>query len=623
MFACIMARGTRQAPQTYATEQDLLDALTPYDQADVQGAWSNDQMLMVQTVTWNTPQSRHETAPQTCPKTGRVIVSWSRLDNRAQLCSALGLTDSDTLTDPQIILAGFDMWDDACADRFEGDFSFVIYDPQTSRTFCARDSIGARPFFYYVDADVFVCASTPVVFTGMKALKITPSRAWMARHMADAPHDMTHSAFEGVARLAPAHSMRVTREGPVEPQPYFEFKDTAPAATHRDPQYLEDYRAAFHTATEARLRSDFRVGSESSGGLDSSSIIGHAVKHLPHDIDDFHCFGMSHFEQEPEYLLETAMHCGVRHNHITTHARLHDDPSVLERTLKVMGYPAEHDQAHWHIDILRQCQQLGIRTLLSGYGGDEMVTHQAAALHTELFHKRNFGVLAREMHGNAVTRWARFALNLRRLSAKTKGNGAVQPIPKFVRAYVDNALLRQDAIEEFQVTQRFASWYAHQAKALTLNEHILRGPDLSPRRVARLEACALLAQSYGVEYRWPLYDRQLMLQFLKTPAIEKRRKKMGRYLHRRAATGTIPDKVTWKQSKDLGGVTVGLVGRELPKDGFQNGAHPVLSTVLDPAKMGAKRAEYEQAKSGDTVDEIAVAQYNSFWRANALVRWLA
>ena len=120
MFACVMIRASRDAPQNYADRQSLIDALTPYDQADVVGHWSNEQMLMVQTLTWNTAESRHEAAPETCKETGRVIVSWVRLDNRTELCAQLGLSDQVTLTDPQIILASHRKWGEDCADKLEG-----------------------------------------------------------------------------------------------------------------------------------------------------------------------------------------------------------------------------------------------------------------------------------------------------------------------------------------------------------------------------------------------------------------------------------------------------------------------------------------------------------------------
>lgn len=621
MFACIMIRAARDAPQTYATPKVLLDALTPYGQDDVQGQWSDDRMLMVQALTWNTPQSRHESAPEVCSETGRVIVSWVRLDNRSELCTTLGLADSDTLTDPQIILASHREWGTDCADQLEGDFSFVIYDPAREQAFCARDSIGAKPFFYYTDAQVFIAGSTAAIFPMLKNLSITPSRAWMAHYMADAPHDMTASAFEGVSRLAPGNMLPVAVQGAIEPQQYFRFEDTAPIADHRDPKYVDAYRTAFHRATEARLRSAYPIGAESSGGLDSSSIIAHAVKHLPHEIDDFHCFGLCHLEQEPEYILQTAMHCDVRHSHILTHSQLYEDTDAVTRETRVMGHPAEHPQMLSHSTALRQCQQLGIRTLLCGFGGDEMVTNRANTLNSELFSNRQFGALVREMPGNTITRRLRFLINLRRLSRPTLQAWS-STIDAYLDMFAETSLLQKNVLEDFDMQKTFRGRYLQQKQTSTVNAHILHGPELDPWRVGRLEASALIAQSYGIEYRMPLFDRQLMLQFLRTPAIEKRHRTMGRYLHRRAVAGSIPDMITWKRTKDMGRVIGGLADRSLPDPLTATNTPPDLASLLDFTKLHNARDGFAKARTESTIAHKPVKQMKALWRATLLARWL-
>ena len=151
MYAGVIVRDSNGDPEKYASVENLLAALTPFDQADVTGSWSNDCAMVVQALTWNTQESRHESTPQICSETKRVIAAWVRLDNRKELCSDLGLDDIDTLTDPQIILAAHRHWGAGCVERLEGDFSFVIYDADSRQLFCARDSVGAKPLFYYLD----------------------------------------------------------------------------------------------------------------------------------------------------------------------------------------------------------------------------------------------------------------------------------------------------------------------------------------------------------------------------------------------------------------------------------------------------------------------------------------
>jgi asparagine synthase (glutamine-hydrolysing) len=485
MFACIMSRATRDAPQSYATSQTLLDALTPYNQDDVQGQWSDDHMLMVQALTWNTPESRHESTPEVCKDTGRVIISWVRLDNREALCAQLGLADVKTLTDPQIILESHRKWGADCADQLEGDFSFVIYDPARAQAFCARDSIGAKPFFYYAGEKVFIAASTAAIFRGLKKLSITPSQEWIARQLTSIPHVVTKSAYDDVMRLAPAHSLTVAREGAIEPLEYFRFKDMAPAADTRDPAYVDGYREAFHNAVEVRLRSDFLIGAENSGGLDSVSIMGHAVKHLPHDIEDFHCFGLPKQERDQALIIEASRHAKIRHTHLATYMKGRADIENFDRAVKTLGHPVEHSQINVHMSAHRQSEAFGIRTMFSGYGGDEIVTNQANALYRELLKNRQFKTLERELPGNVLTR------RLRLLKQKRSFGKADEYSAKYLKVFerlMKSSPIKREVIEDLGLRADYQAQVSFASQASTLNDRILRNVAFSKMRVGRLEA---------------------------------------------------------------------------------------------------------------------------------------
>lgn len=621
MFACILIRGARATPQDHATPEALLQALTPFDQADVQGQWANEHVLMVQALTWNTPQSHHEHAPEVCPETGRVIASWVRLDNRAELCAALDLRDTPELTDPQIILAAHRLWGADCANELEGDFSFVLYDPEKKQVFCARDSIGAKPFFYYADKTVFIAASTAAILRVLKKITVSPSQKWMVRQVMWLPHDLTQSAYEDVLRLAPAHSLTVAREGAVEPREYFRFKDMAPTADTRDPAYVEAYREAFHAAVERRLRSGYLVGAENSGGLDSVSIMGHAVRHLPHDIEDFHCFGLPKQERDAGLILEASMHAKVRHTHLATHMIAYGDTENFDRAITVMGHPVEHAQIDVHMAALRQSRALGIRTMLSGYGGDEIVTNQARALDMELHNHRQFKTLLSEMRGNLLTRRLRF---VKRINALRRRDPHSRKLLYFLERGLKWSPFRRDVLEDMGIRSDYQAQLAPKVQAETLNDSLLDDLAFNRFRVGRLEACTVMAQSHRVEYRWPLYDRALIQQYLKTPALEKRSKAMGRYLHRRAVAGSIPDSITWQQSKDMGVLVDDAFNRPLPDQLHDSSVSSHLGQLLDFGRLQAMHAEIKAAQNGAKRDrsEGSVVQTAIYWEVVRMARWL-
>ena len=93
-----------------------------------------------------------ENEEQPCTIDGNAwIVADCRIDARQELIGQLrsaGRQISETVTDPELILHSYAVWDTACISRLIGDFAFAIRDVARQRLFCARDHLGVKPFYY-------------------------------------------------------------------------------------------------------------------------------------------------------------------------------------------------------------------------------------------------------------------------------------------------------------------------------------------------------------------------------------------------------------------------------------------------------------------------------------------
>lgn len=616
MFAGIVIRDDRGDPRDLADRDALLAALTPYRAADRSGAWLGNGALLVQALTWNTSESRLQETPEICDETGRVFVGWVRIDNRPDLRAQLRLPPHDRLTDAQLILAAHRAWGAGCADRLQGDFSFAIYDPARHRVFCARDALGVRPFFYHLSAKLFVFASSAAAFLALRRFDAAPSREWLARFLIGESADPVKTAYAQIRKLPPAHTLELGRTGAVEPVRYWDFADTAPDADHRDERWVDAYRDRFHQSVEARLRSAYRVGAENSGGLDSSTIIGHAVNVLPGGGADLPCFSVSHMEREPGYILDLASYCGIRDNYVLTRPSYHPSDADKARAIRMLGYPPEHGHAFFHVPFFEQAEASGVRTLLSGFGGDEIVTSSAEFLRHELLLRRRHARLMDEMPGNLAMRAARTA----RLLGKTALGGAISPArgrtPRLARS-----ILRDEVVEEYGLTGYIEAGNAALRNARTVNEHLLAKPGLRTFLIGRIEACTLMAASYGIEYRWPLLDRRLIAQYLATPSIEKRHRHVGRYLHRRAGRGTIPDTILWKPTKDFGGIP--YIRRDPGTFDVDPGYLPsIVSDLVDSGTVIAQSKRVQAAAAQDDEWLSAAPERNNLRALGIVDMWL-
>ena len=105
------------------------------------------------------PEDRGEKLPWHDASTGLAVTADVRLDNRKDVLTALALPASTTLPDSRLIVGAWQKWGRDCPRYLVGDFAVAIWDAGQQTLFCARDHIGASPFYYSLTAERLVFAS--------------------------------------------------------------------------------------------------------------------------------------------------------------------------------------------------------------------------------------------------------------------------------------------------------------------------------------------------------------------------------------------------------------------------------------------------------------------------------
>jgi len=94
-----------------------------------------------------------------------------------------------------------------------------------------------------------------------------------------------------------------------------------------------------------------------------------------------------------------------------------------------------------------------------------------------------------------------------------------------------------------------------------------------------------MASSRKIEYSWPLLDVRLVRLFLSIPSEENYYRGMGRYLHRRAIDGVVPEMVAWKQGKYMGPVNIDDQLNAAGELIAVSGLHPAIEEFVDMGKL--------------------------------------
>ncbi|MCK0129398.1 asparagine synthase-related protein [Erythrobacter sp. F6033] len=615
MFAAILARKGGKPPREIVRSDALIDALAPYTPPDAAGGWDDDRALIAQALHHNTPTSLLERTPEICRETGRIIACWVRLDNRPELCAQLRLSDHTSLSDPQIILAAYRKWGTDCVDRLEGDFSFIIHDPATNESFCARDAIGVKPLFYTSTNSHFVVSTSIAAIKNIEGTSRKPNLDWIALFASGFSLAEEETAYEGVLRILPGHHLTIRNGEPEEPQRYHEFDLEAPHSTTRDAAWVERYREGFNNAVDVRTRSEFLIGAENSGGLDSASILGRLVKVFPHDLDRLYTYSMVVHQREIDLLDELSAALGPFCNQRDiTPEILRIDESV-DRAIKAIGHPPEHGQPLLSAGFFASAQGLGVRSVLSGFGGDEIVTSYAKHLIDELHHRREWRAVFAEIEGSPMRRSARFLRRLIEGPHDPNSGLRSQLSAKLAASFVSS-----EYFEDSGLKKRIETWMLPDVEEGKLNKIAALSPGFRYGRTGRLESSALFAATYGMDYRFPLYDRRLIQMFLGTPSIEKRQGQMGRLLHRNAVADTIPASIAWQPTKDMGP----FLGAELRSESYPKIHFDDLPQELQTLFV---REDFDATQTlidnpVNPMDPLVMRSRHVMWHVRQLCLWL-
>lgn len=207
-----------------------------------------------------------------------VLTFNGEIYNYVELRSELkkqGLTfQSDS--DSEVLLAAYHVWGKECVTRFDGMFSFALYDKTTHELFCARDRFGEKPFFYSTLNDDFLFGSEI-----KQLLKIQGSRGieqqmlylYLNYDVVENPNNKAQTFYSEISQLPAAHCLLVKRGKLLKKWQYWDI-DLSKKSTHSLSESREVFKELFSQSVRLRMRSDVRVGSSLSGGVDSSSIVG-------------------------------------------------------------------------------------------------------------------------------------------------------------------------------------------------------------------------------------------------------------------------------------------------------------------------------------------------------------
>ena len=297
-----------------------------------------------------------------------TIIFNGEIYNYREVKSLIGEYAFHTTSDTEMLLAAYIKWGPGCLDYFRGMFAFAIWDRQEKELFLARDRMGVKPLYYYMDDDRCLFASEVRAILATGLVKKQLSQKALVEYFSYQSVSFPFSAVEGIRQLEAGSWMSI-KEGRVERKVYWDLTKGVTDFDFADKEKIQlRIRELMLQSIRRRLVSDVPVGAFLSGGIDSSAVVGlmaEAGESRPNT------FNIAFDEKEYD---ESSYADLVAKKFNTNHTRILLQPGIfldeLQNALDAMDTPSG-DGINTYV-VSKAIRRNGMTVALSGAGGDEL-----------------------------------------------------------------------------------------------------------------------------------------------------------------------------------------------------------------------------------------------------------
>jgi asparagine synthase (glutamine-hydrolysing) len=475
-------------------------------------------------------------------------------------------------SDVEVVLEAWMKWGEECLRHLYGDFAFVIFNTNTGEVFCGRDPLGVRPLFYGIADQCFIFGSE--LRYVLESLPVRPPvrHEYLLDTLITTKISKEFTPYDDIFRLKPGHFLRYS-EGEVHTTQFWSLNPDRSIRFEKEEDYIRVFREKLVQAVNARCTGVQTLGSELSGGLDSSAVCGIAADFAQQANKSLTTFSNVFpegtdidFKDEREFIgamrdFKPMDWVGVDRLNMTI-------PELLAYTLEIQGCFIQQNFNIFDQGIYEAAGERGIQVLFSGFGGDELVSARTSLPWNELIHDRQWKVVFDELYYQGVT--LRSFLKPVKLALRYMVSLLYKPeykygvfTPDLLNKRFANLPLRQAYAQKHQLRQRLEDKFrqprrdrlAQRQSARILLEHLPQ----------RMEYCYTAAAQYGLEYRYPLLDVDLLETCLAFPPWVKQHHGINRYLFRQGMHGFVPEKI--RERDDKSGTTIPQVYYSLVNEG--------------------------------------------------------
>jgi asparagine synthase (glutamine-hydrolysing) len=275
-----------------------------------------------------------------------------------------------TKSDTEVIVHLFEEYGQHCVQKLRGMFAFAIWDSVQKTLFLARDRVGIKPLYYYLDENFLSFGSEIKAILVDPAVRREVDLAMIDRFLTYYYVPGSQTLLRNVFKLEPGHSL-VVKNGKIQIQSYWDL-EFPHANKHESTEDLEEQLVNLLDETVGlHMISDVPVGFLLSGGVDSTAMLSLASQKTNKPISSytigFGSPGPGLVDERPFARL-AAERFGSKHYELSISAR--QFASFLPEYVRHMEEPVCEPAAVALYYVSKLASQY-VKVLISGEGGDE------------------------------------------------------------------------------------------------------------------------------------------------------------------------------------------------------------------------------------------------------------
>jgi len=267
-------------------------------------------------------------------------------------------------TDTEVIIHSYEEWGEDCVKRFNGMFAFAIWDDNKKKLFLARDRLGIKPLYYFLNDRKFFFASEIKAILSCEYAKKEIDLDSINHYVTLAYVPSPRTIFKNIFQLMPGHIL-ICYNNIIKIERYWNLNFNHKNRTEREA--IKQMEIILNDAVQKRMVSDVPLGIFLSGGLDSS-LIAALMKNYSSSLKTF-SIGFEEAEfNETNYAREMADYLKTDHKEFTVKPNA---IKVLPKIIYSLDQPFA-DPSALPTYYLSKLTKKYVTVALSGDGADEL-----------------------------------------------------------------------------------------------------------------------------------------------------------------------------------------------------------------------------------------------------------